>query len=122
MRMSIAFIVWKFPSLSETFILNQITGLLDRGHKVDIYALDGAPTFSFKTHPEVAKYRLLDRTFYAAKIPKNYFRRLLKGVGLVLVNFVKDPLVLLNSLNVFEYGKQAASLRLLYATIPFLGN
>ena len=28
----IAFIVGKFPSLSETFTLNQITGLIDPGH------------------------------------------------------------------------------------------
>ena len=36
--MKIAFIVTFFPALSETFILNQITGLIERGHEVDIYA------------------------------------------------------------------------------------
>ena len=36
--MRIAFIVWHFPVLSETFILNQVTGLLDLGHEVDIFA------------------------------------------------------------------------------------
>ncbi len=36
--MKIAFIVNDFPLLSETFILNQITGLIDRGHHVDIFA------------------------------------------------------------------------------------
>ncbi len=36
--MKIAFFVDQFPSVSETFILNQITGLIDRGHEVDIYA------------------------------------------------------------------------------------
>ena len=36
--MKIAFIVGEFPILSETFILNQITGLIARGHEVDIYA------------------------------------------------------------------------------------
>ena len=35
--MRIAFLVNNFPMLSETFVLNQITGLLDRGHEVDIY-------------------------------------------------------------------------------------
>lgn len=38
--MKIAFFVSLFPRLSETFILNQITGLIDRGHDVDIYAYD----------------------------------------------------------------------------------
>ena len=36
--MRIGFIVTRFPSISQTFILNQITGLLDRGHDVTIYA------------------------------------------------------------------------------------
>lgn len=36
--MRIAFIVDRFPKISETFILNQITGLIDRGHDIDIYA------------------------------------------------------------------------------------
>jgi colanic acid/amylovoran biosynthesis glycosyltransferase len=122
MKMSIAFIVWKFPSLSETFILNQITGLIDREQKVDIFALNGRPPGYSKIHPDVESYRLLDRTFYAPELPKNYLVRLLKGVGLVLANFFKDPLLLLRSLNVFQYGKHAASLRVLYATIPLLGK
>ena len=36
--MNVAFIVSRFPSISQTFILRQITGLLDRGHDVDIFA------------------------------------------------------------------------------------
>ena len=36
--MKVAFIVGQFPILSETFILNQIVGLIERGHDVDIYA------------------------------------------------------------------------------------
>jgi len=37
----IAMFVGSFPVLSETFILRQITGLLDRGHEVHIYATRG---------------------------------------------------------------------------------
>jgi len=32
--MKIAFVINEFPCLSETFILNQITGMLDLGHDV----------------------------------------------------------------------------------------
>jgi len=35
--MKVAHIIDEFPVLSETFVLNQITGLLDRGHEVDIF-------------------------------------------------------------------------------------
>lgn len=116
--MKIAFLVGEFPSLSETFILNQVTGLIDRGHNVDIYAK--VPDKVAKIHPDVEKYNLLSCTFYYPQIPNNYLLRALKGIGLLLTNCLKDPIVLFRSLNIFKYGKKAASLRLLYVAIPFL--
>ncbi|MBW4447812.1 MAG: glycosyltransferase [Spirirestis rafaelensis WJT71-NPBG6] len=116
--MKIAFIVGQFPVLSETFILNQITGLISRGHEVDIYGY--RPNDISKVHPDVEKYQILEHTYYQPKIPENYFWRFLKGLGLLLSHFYKAPLVLLRSLNIFKYGKRAASMRLLYATIPLL--
>ena len=118
--MKIAVIVGEFPSLSQTFILNQIIGLIERGHEVDIYA--DIPQNSPKIHSEVEKYNLLKRTYYQQKIPGNYFLRLLQGIRLLLTNFHKDPLVVLRSLNVIKYGRQAASLRLLYQSISHLGK
>ena len=69
--MKIAFLVGEFPKLSQVFIINQITGLIDRGHEVHIYALEG-PSREQKQHPQVAKYQLLERTYYAPKPPENY--------------------------------------------------
>jgi colanic acid/amylovoran/stewartan biosynthesis glycosyltransferase WcaL/AmsK/CpsK len=60
--MNIAFVLGTFPTLSETFILNQITGVIDRGHSVDIYA-DG-PLDDPSCHPEIERYGLMERTFY----------------------------------------------------------
>lgn len=118
--MRIAFLVGGFPPWTEMFILNQITGLIDRGHEVDIYA--GRPTPPRKVHPDVIKYGLLNRTCYKTQMPKNRLLRLLKAIGLVLVNLHKNPIALLRSLNVFKYGEQAASLNLLYSTIPLLSR
>lgn len=118
--MRIAVIVGQFPALSETFILNQITGLINRGHEVDIYSLK--PGKTSKVHPDVEKYNLLERTYYVPRIPGNFFLRAIKGFGLLAANCYKDPLVLLRSLNVFKYRDQAASLSLLYTVIPLLGK
>ncbi len=119
--MKIAFIVNQFPSLSETFILNQITGLVDRGHEVDIYPIH--PSETAKVHPDVTNYSLLDHTFYyGSALPANRFVRLLKGLGLLFSNFYQAPETLLRSLNIFEHGKKAASLSLLYKTLPWLGK
>jgi colanic acid/amylovoran biosynthesis glycosyltransferase len=117
--MKIAFIVEKFPSLTETFILNQAVGLITRGHKVDIYARETDDTT--KVHPDVIRYNLLEHTYYAPSVPKNYLWRLLKVVKLA-VKFRQSYKILLQSLNFFKYGRRAASLRLFYWTIPYLGS
>lgn len=116
--MKIAFVVEAFPVLSQTFVLNQITGLIDRGHQVDIYA-EFKESLE-KVHTDVRKYDLLSRTFYHPKVPKALGYRFLKGLWLFLIHFPFAPLLLLRSLNIFKYKKDAASLRLLYATIPFV--
>ena len=115
--MKIAFIVDVFPILSETFVINQVTGLIDRGHEVHIYARD---TDNNKPHPDVEKYKLVERTRYLPEIPRNYLARFFDVVRLFAKNFSQASLVLLRSLNIFKYGKRAASFRLFYSTLPFL--
>ncbi|MEM9922817.1 MAG: glycosyltransferase, partial [Cyanobacteria bacterium P01_D01_bin.50] len=115
--MKIAFIVDKFPILSETFIINQITGLIERGHEVHIY---GRQTEEKKLHPDVEKYKLIECTRYLPEIPKNYFLRFFNVLYLLTINYSKFSVVLLRSLNIFKYGKRSASLRLFYSTLPFI--
>jgi colanic acid/amylovoran biosynthesis glycosyltransferase len=62
--MRILVVTGEFPALSETFVLDQITGLIDRGFTVDILAARASP--EPKVHPGVAAYRLIERTHYAA--------------------------------------------------------
>ena len=59
--LNIAFIVNDFPCVSETFILNQITGLLELGNKVRIFAYEKVNDLQ-KQHAEVSKYDLLNKT------------------------------------------------------------
>ncbi|GAI04953.1 unnamed protein product, partial [marine sediment metagenome] len=112
--MKIAFIVGGFPSLSQTFILNQITRLIDMGHEVEIFARTNPK--DKKVHSDVKKYHLVKRTHY---IPQNKIVCVLKAIFLIITNFHKSPVKILKSLNVFKYGKQALSLRLFYALISF---
>lgn len=109
--MRIAFIVNQFPALSETFILEQITALIDRGHEVDIYS-NYVGNLS-KVHPEVKSYNLLDRTFYA-EMPKKRLERIAKATSLITTKYWKRPDILFNCLNVFKYKRKAASLQLLF--------
>src|SRR3954454_8809358 len=69
--MRIAVVVRSFPTISETFILRQMTGLLDRGHDVQVFAMerDESP----QVHPAVARYRLLDRTRFVDAPPASVY-------------------------------------------------
>lgn len=115
--MKIAFIVSGFPTLSETFILNQITGLLDMKHEVEIFAQFNPE--NEKVQPDVEKYQIMEKVHYF-NIPKGKAKRILKGLFLICANFHKSPIKVLKSLNIFKYGKEALSLRLLYTLILFL--
>lgn len=115
--MKVAFLVSGFPTLSETFILNQITGLLDMGHDVEIFAQFNPK--DKKVHPDVEKYQLMRRVHYF-NMPHNKVKRILKAIFLIIKNFHKAPLKILKSLDIFRYGKTALSLKLLYVLIPFL--
>jgi colanic acid/amylovoran biosynthesis glycosyltransferase len=114
--MNIAFIVDEFPSISQTFVMNQITGLLDRGHDVDIHthAIGANPT----RHSDVQSYRLMDRTYHL-NCPKSRTDRAIRGVGLTISQFKKNRRAALGSLNVVRYGRTASSLTLLYKAAPF---
>lgn len=116
--MKIAFIVSEFPALSETFILNQIVGLIELGYEVDIYSTMRRD--DPKVHPDVEKYHLLSRTYYAAQMPASRIARYLKAVKLFATNFLKAPRVMLQTLNFFKYGRQLGQFTLLYEVIPWL--
>lgn len=110
--MKIAFVLTDpFPVLSETFVLNQITGLLDRGHEVDIYAK--RPTGSSLVHPVVERYRLLERTRYWPAFPRNRLLRIAKGTALLARHAGALPRML-RTLDWARYRRTASSLNLLY--------
>ena len=105
----VAFFLYEFPALSETFVLNQITGLIDLGHDVTILAeRRGADAFE---HPDFARYRLRERTKYLA-MPVSRPARL-AGVPFALAGSEHRG-ALLRSFSIARYGAESRSLRLFY--------
>ena len=117
--MKIAFLVSSFPKLSETFILNQITGLIDLGHEVEIFAFKKPG--ENKIQGDVRKYNLMNRVHYLTA-PKSKIKRIFKATNIIIKNFYRNPIIILKSLNFFKYGKKALSLSLLFEIYPFLNN
>ncbi|MGH7908946.1 MAG: glycosyltransferase [Thermodesulfobacteriota bacterium] len=110
-----AFIVTYFPRLSQTFILNQITNLLEMGHDVEIFAQFNPN--EKKVHSDVEKYGLIERTHYVV-MPPNKIKCVLKAIYLIITNFHRSSPRILKSLNIPKYGKDTLSL--IYTLIPFL--
>jgi len=110
--MRVAFFTTLFPKLSEPFVLDQIVGLIDRGHEVDIYA--ARSNGMSKLQPDVVRYELLRRTHYRTSPPKNYLRRLIHIPGLFVRKGRHNPGAFFRALNVRRYGRRAGSLELLY--------
>ncbi len=67
-------VVGMFPALSETFVLHQVTSLIDMGHEVRIIA--DAPRDERAMHEEVAQYGLLQKTHYLSQPPRTRRKRL----------------------------------------------
>ena len=106
--MNIAFIVYFFPCLSETFILHQITGLLKQGHEIDIFARFNPN--EDKVQSEVNSYNLMSRVCYIPKFKKsnliffalnkcifrglNYFYNKNNNKSFALIKFIKNSFLI----------------------------
>lgn len=61
-KLKILMVVGKFPLLSETFIINQIMGLLDRGHDVYVYSPEKPVTPVL--NKDVHTYAIMNRAYF----------------------------------------------------------
>ncbi len=107
--MKILVITDTFPKLSETFIINHITALIERGHDVQILARRTPE--EAKVHPSVSKYGLLKKTRYF-ELPKSYLTRFLNSPKSILR--APNSSDVLRCLNPLRYGSGVFSLQALY--------
>lgn len=114
--MKIAIFVKHFPKLSETFILNQITGLIELGHDTKIFAIK--KNKEGKLHQDILKYSLLDKVYYFS--PQNKIARFFRAILLVLDYCFKRPLIYLKLFNILKNKKDHVFLKLLFFIKPFL--
>lgn len=80
-------LVSSFPIWTETFILNQIAGLIDRGNEVHIYA---RARNNFNTNHEIInKYKMMEHVFFANDYHNSasMMPRFNKAISLLLHNF-----------------------------------
>lgn len=119
--MRIAFFVDTFPALTETFILRQVTGLLDLGHEVDIYS-DREPERGPVVHESAICHGLSRRTVVVHK--RSGVLRRTRDLSVCARLLLKQPraLRLLNIERAAPFGGRRSllpRLRVLAASRPY---
>ena len=115
----IAIVVKYFPTVSETFIVNQINGLIDKGNEVTLYAYNRVETEV--VHESIKKHDLLRRVHYFVKPPTSKVKRMSVFINWIWKHFFKIRWArFFNTLNIFRFGKDAYTLKLFFESQWFL--
>lgn len=115
----VAFVVGEFPVVSETFVIDQVVQLMDRGVDVEIFAFKrGDPAY---VSEKFFSYRM-DRLVRYLDFEGGKLARFVCAWPKALRLAVKAPRALARALNVPRFGRDALALRLLYRAEPLAGR
>ena len=109
--MKILYVVGSFPLVSETFILNQINGLIDRGHEVHIYATEKTEGI---WHEGVFNYNLMEKVSYRKVFPNGMIKRYLFALWMACLLGKSAPGILLRALARLKDERKFSSLLIFY--------
>lgn len=115
--MRVAFLPGTFPMLSETPVLNQITGLVVRGHEVAIF---GDRPRGEQYHPSIDHFKLQDRAWYRPDLPATTWGRWRRAWQLYQAADPESRAPLRRSINVLRFGPRAATGRFPLQVAQFL--
>jgi colanic acid/amylovoran/stewartan biosynthesis glycosyltransferase WcaL/AmsK/CpsK len=123
-RKRIAAIVDEFPSMSQTFILDQIKGLIGLGNKVDIFASRLGKAGAF--HQDAVNNEFYEKITYfknrIRRMPKNILLKYAKCFPHIIKSFRVDPKAVAKSINFAKYGRKAISLNNFLSIEKFIGR
>jgi len=116
-NMKIAFVVSQFPTLSESFIVQQIVRLLERGHDVRIFA-DSNPQQP-QVQKEVLQHHLLQKTSYSVSQPASKWLLRLKAAAYLFRYFLCCPQTAARLVGTFRKEKYFSYAEVFFVS-PFL--
>lgn len=108
--MRLAYLVNAFPILSETFVREQIFGMMERGHHVEIYALDVGGDTARVVDERIGRWQA-DARVYHLRAPAGWLAR---AGGAWRAARGADAACVRGSLDVARFGRDALGLGLLY--------
>ena len=109
-----------FPTISETFVINQISNAKNYGFRIKIHAdyINHLDKPLLENDPVISE--MLSRTHVRCKTPDKIIKRIFLALAMAkeksaLIQFAK-------SINIFRFGKSALNLRNFFSYSSFLGN
>lgn len=118
-KLKLAFIIGQFPAVSETFIINQVADLADKGIEVEIFSFKKGNKENISQR--FYDYKMAEKTHYL-NMPGNIFLRFLEAIPKILKLLFYRPGALIRALDFKKYGRNALSLKLIYWCEPFFGK
>jgi colanic acid/amylovoran biosynthesis glycosyltransferase len=103
--MRVAVFAAAFPKTSTTFVLDQVTGLLDRGHDVHVFARP--PPAGQPVHADFLKYGLAERTHHWHGATRQRRNLALRTLRLLSADPTANARVMFESFNAFRHGVKA---------------
>lgn len=82
----VLYIVKSFPTIPETFIINQINSLIRKKIDIEIYSYEKG---NFFDHDSLKEYNLLEKTIYHQKYPESKMERLKTFLFWLIKNLFK---------------------------------
>ena len=118
-KLRIAFVVGEFPLVSETFIINQIADLMERGMKVTVFAFKRGDqsNCSQKFHD----YHMSDAVHYL-EAPIDFFVRSISRVILLIRLLLHSPALIINLFKIGKTNPGVLPSQLLFWSTPFLNR
>jgi len=114
-RLRVAFFVATFPSVSETFVINQVADLLDRGVHVEVFAFGQGNDSHISTR--YLAYKMADHTHYLRR-PVLDWRLCRRGIP-GLLRLMMHPI---SGIRVLKYCCRKRSPRPIVWCLPFIGR
>lgn len=114
--MNIGIITVAFPVSSETFVVDHIRALENRGNNVSIFT-DHLGDFSPPCFEGL--HDLQEKTYQLGNCPKSKAKRFYKGILILLKSLCFRDFKVFRTIDFFKFGKKAFSLSLLHECVPF---
>jgi len=108
-KLRLLFVVNSFPTVSETFIVNQIIYLIKKDYDVKILSVRYENNF---IQDQIMEYKLMDRVYWI-NTPKSYLKRIIQ-VFKVFYSAGNKKKYFLRALNPLRHGRAALNLSAFY--------